>query len=200
MRPITLKIKGINSFNKMQEINFNTLTEYGLFGIFGDTGAGKSSIIDCITLALYGEIARYHGLRENSNFLNINCDKGEVYFEFSVRYNKGEQVYRIIRKYKKINGKTSSDDVELSIIKNGQKEIIEDKSIIEMNSRIKEIIGLSYDDFTRAVVLPQGEFSKFLLLKGKEKREMLARLFLLEEYGDKLSESVNTEKADKKMI
>ena len=55
MKPIILKIKGINSFIEEQTIDFTSLTQLGLFGIFGPTGSGKSTILDGITLALYGE-------------------------------------------------------------------------------------------------------------------------------------------------
>ena len=58
MKPIKLKIKGLNSFIEAQEINFEILTQKGLFGIFGPTGSGKSTILDGITLALYGEVSR----------------------------------------------------------------------------------------------------------------------------------------------
>lgn len=53
MRPIELKIKGINSYREEQVINFSQLTSQGFFGIFGPTGSGKSTILDAITLALY---------------------------------------------------------------------------------------------------------------------------------------------------
>ena len=56
MRPIKLKIKGLNSFIEEQTIDFEKLTDCGLFGIFGPTGSGKSTILDGITLALYGDV------------------------------------------------------------------------------------------------------------------------------------------------
>lgn len=58
MRPIELKIKGINSYREEQVINFNQLTSQGFFGIFGPTGSGKSTILDAITLALYAKLPR----------------------------------------------------------------------------------------------------------------------------------------------
>ena len=67
MRPIRLKIKGLNSFIDEQEIDFNKLTERGLFGIFGPTGSGKSTILDGITLALYGDLPR-----KSTNYINMN--------------------------------------------------------------------------------------------------------------------------------
>ena len=58
MRPLKLTLRGINSYRKEQTIDFETLTSAGLFGIFGPTGSGKSSILDAITLALYARLPR----------------------------------------------------------------------------------------------------------------------------------------------
>ena len=79
MRPIKLMIEGLNSFIEKQTIDFEDLTSEGFFGIFGPTGSGKSSILDGITLALYGNIAR-----KSSNYININCDRLNVNFEFQI--------------------------------------------------------------------------------------------------------------------
>ena len=56
MRPLQLKLKGINSYREEQVIDFETLTSQGLFGIFGPTGSGKSTILDAMTLALYAKL------------------------------------------------------------------------------------------------------------------------------------------------
>lgn len=66
MKPIRLEIDGINSYSKKQLIDFEELTSRGLFGIFGNTGSGKSTILDAITLALYGNIAR-----SSKDFINL---------------------------------------------------------------------------------------------------------------------------------
>ena len=79
MKPIKLKIKGLNSFQEEQVIDFIKLTDRGLFGIFGPTGSGKSTVLDGITLALYGNMAR-----KSSNFINTNCERVNVYFEFQM--------------------------------------------------------------------------------------------------------------------
>ncbi len=58
MKPVSLEFCGINSFSETQKINFEELLQYGIFGIFGDTGSGKSTILDCIGFSLYGDVTR----------------------------------------------------------------------------------------------------------------------------------------------
>ncbi|MEX0050783.1 AAA family ATPase [Clostridium butyricum] len=179
MKPIKLKIKGLNSFQEEQSIDFLKLTDRGLFGIFGPTGSGKSTILDGITLALYGNMAR-----KSSNFINTNCDRVNVSFEFQI---SGAEVkrYSIDREFRrKKDGSINSGKCKLIDINN--EEVLAD-SVKVLNKKVEEIIGLNIDDFTRTVVLPQGKFSEFLKLEGKDRREMLERLFNLEKYGDELS-------------
>ena len=95
MRPIWIKIKGLNSFLEPQEIDFQELTGEGLFGIFGPTGSGKSSILDGITLALYGTTAR-----NSTNFIHVSTDKALVDYIFSVQ-TKEIHTYRVTRGFKR---------------------------------------------------------------------------------------------------
>ncbi len=200
MKPYILKIDGINSFNKMQEIDFSKVLNCGIFGILGDTGSGKSTIIDAITLSLYGKIARYIGDNKNGDFINLNRKDASVSLIFSIKEAKEEIFFEIIRKFKRDNkGSIKTNVARLSVICDGEYNIISDKKT-QIDNKIKEIIGLSYDDFTRAVVLPQGKFSEFLMLDKKEKREMLQRIFGLEKYGDKLKNKINEKKYFKEKI
>jgi len=182
MNPINLKIKGLNSFIDTQEINFAKLTDKGLFGIFGPTGSGKSTILDGITLALYGEVAR-----KSTNFMNTNCDTLNVSFEFQMS-EKEIKRYRVDREFKRDNktGSVRSKSAKVMEITDNNELILEEgaKTVTE---KCEEIIGLKLEDFTRTVVLPQGKFSEFLKLEGKDRRNMLERLFNLQKYGDDLS-------------
>ncbi len=188
MKPISLKIKGLNSFNEEQFIDFEKLTEQDFFGIFGPTGSGKSTVLDGITLALYGEVSR-----KSSNFINTNCDSLALSYTFQISGAKSKR-YVVDREFKRdkktgnpISGKCKIVDMTL------EGPIILADKVKEVTATCREIIGLSLEDFTRTVVLPQGKFSEFLRLEGRTRRDMLERLFNLQKYGDNLSSKLKAE-------
>ena len=191
MRPIKLKIKGLNSFIEEQVIDFEKLTEKGLFGIFGPTGSGKSTVLDGITLALYGEVSR-----KSSNYINTNCNSMSVSYEFQINDAKRKK-YKVEREFKRDKKSGNPVSGKCRLIDLDTDEIIADK-VKEINNTCKEIIGLGIEDFTRTVVLPQGKFSEFLKLEGKNRRDMLERLFNLRKYGDVLSTKLSKEIFKKK--
>lgn len=182
MRPIRLEFRGLNSYRERQIIDFAELGRDGLFGIFGPTGSGKSSILDAMTLALYGEVDRAARLR---GVVNQQEKDLEVVFEFQL----GEGRYRVERTYARdskdpdsIRGKaarlTRQDCVPVQVLAD---------SIRDLSGAVEKLVGLSSTEFQRAVVLPQGKFDQFLKLKGSDRADMLQRLFNLEQYGDLLS-------------
>ncbi len=188
MKPISLKIKGLNYFNEEQFIDFEKLTEQGFFGIFGPTGSGKSTVLDGITLALYGEVSR-----KSSNFINTNCDSLALSYTFQISGAKPKR-YVVDREFKRdkktgnpISGKCKIIDMTF------EEPIILADKVKEVTAACREIIGLSLEDFTRTVVLPQGKFSEFLRLEGRTRRDMLERLFNLQKYGDNLSSKLKAE-------
>ncbi|MFR9019970.1 MAG: AAA family ATPase, partial [Fusobacterium sp.] len=198
MKPLFLSIEGLQSFQEKQEIDFEKIGRDGLFGIFGPTGSGKSTIIDGMTLALYGNIIRFknNSSSESKDFFDIeainkNSQEAKVNFKFKV----GENIYRVERSYK--IGKKSGKLTKTAVLfknENGE-EIKIAENYKEIYKEVKEnILGLTLEDFTRSVVLPQGNFSQFLKLTGTEKRDMLERIFNLEKYGDILSKKANAHK------
>lgn len=188
MRPIRLKIKGINSFQEEQLIDFETLTQAGIFGIFGPTGSGKSTILDGITLALYGKLSR-----NSTNYINVNEEKASVVFEFIIAGTE-EKTYQVSREFKRNkNEGINQGKCQLLELRPEGSLVLADKTT-EVTSACEEIIGLGLTDFTRTVVLPQGKFSDFLKLEGKPRRDMLERLFNLSKYGDDLTNRLKSER------
>ena len=187
MKPINLKIKGLNSFVEEQEIDFERLTEAGFFGIFGQTGSGKSTILDGITLALYGKVSR-----NTRHFINTNCDKLSVSYTFQISLSEVKK-YNVWRNYKR-NAKGEIEAGKCRVIDLVTNSILADGSK-NVTSLCEKIIGLRFEDFTRTVVLPQGKFSEFLKLERGKRTEMLERLFNLQKYGDNLAKRISSENA-----
>lgn len=185
MKPKILKISGLNSFEEEQTIYFDKLTEKGLFGIFGPTGSGKSTILDAITIALYGKITR-----TNKGYINTTTKNLIVSYEFEIGIGSERKTYRAERNIK-INKNGGYNTKYARLIERGEKgEIVLAEGPSELQSEIEKIIGLTADDFTRSVVLPQGKFSEFLKLTGKDKRDMLERIFALEKFGKELGDRI----------
>ncbi len=190
MKPLKLTITGLHSFTDKQEIDFEDLCDTGLFGIFGPTGSGKSSILDAMTLALYGNVER--APRGTTGILNSQKEMLEVAFTFAIGIASNRMTYRVERGFKR--NKSERDSVRSGICRliqvDQSLETIITEGADEVNKKVTDIIGLSMNDFTRSVVLPQGEFAKFLKMGDAERVRMLERIFALSEFGAKLIEKV----------
>ncbi|MBY0012751.1 AAA family ATPase [Paenibacillus typhae] len=185
MKPILLKLSGLQSYREQQEIDFASLTETGLFGIFGPTGSGKSSLLDAITLAMYGKVER--AVNGTQGIMNHSEDQLSVAFTFELVSSSGPRRFRVERKFKRTGDQSVSNTISrfIELTEDGD-QVLADK-LADVTRCVEEHIGLKMDDFTRAVVLPQGKFAEFLSLRGVDRRQMLQRLFHLEQYGDQLA-------------
>ncbi|RDY25966.1 nuclease SbcCD subunit C [Romboutsia weinsteinii] len=192
MRPIRLELSGLNSYIEKQTIDFEELTSKGLFGIFGNTGSGKSTILDAIIIALYGNMPR-----ENNEYINSECNKSVIYYEFEIGNKNTRRRYIVDRVFIKDDSKIATLSARLFQVQNDGKQIILCNNIDGVNKHIVQIVGLTESDFTRSIVLPQSKFDEFLRLTGMERRFMLERIFNLERYGTKLINKVKDRK-DKK--
>lgn len=188
MRPVRLVIAGLNSFKEPQEIDFARLCQGNVFGIFGPTGSGKSTVVDAITLALYGAVKR--ASRKTQGIVNKAMTEASVLFEWQLGSSSSRQTYRVERKYLVKEDSVVCRLARLSELRGDETVVLADKAS-QVDQAILDILGLTEDDFTRAVVLPQGRFAEFLNLQGSERRRMLERIFGLEEYGEQLGRLVS---------
>ena len=179
MIPKYLKIKGLYSYKTEQEIHFDQLTEAALFGIFGSVGSGKSSILEAITFALYGDTERLNnkGDERSYNMMNLACD--EMSLDFECLAGKEGNRYRF-----SVRGKRNSKnfrDVK-AFDRKAYMWINEGWSPIEANDVAQKVIGLSYDNFRRTIIIPQGRFQDFIELGDKDRTNMMKELFNLDKY------------------
>lgn len=191
MKPLKLEIEGFNSFIEKQHIDFEELTSYGIFGVFGKTGSGKTSILDALIYALYAKIPR-----GADSVVNIYSKKAYVKYTFSIK-GKNAGIYEIARTVSK---EKTDDETTLSRANSAKKCTLKkisenDETVLadtkrDVDTKIQDIIGLTYEDFIKTVVLPQGEFSAFLKEKNTDRKNMLERLFSLQKYGDELSQKI----------
>jgi len=186
MKPVKLRLSGLQSYRDAQEIDFRRLTEAGVFGIFGPTGSGKSSILDAVTLALYGKVERAPG--GTQGILNQAEKALAVAFQFELSGGGESREYRVERQFKRGGDVSVNNTLSRFIEITPQGEVVLADKLAEVNHCVEEHIGLGMQDFTRAVVLPQGKFAEFLSLAGKDRRSMLQRLFSLHRYGDTLAQ------------
>lgn len=194
MKPIELKLAALQSYREEQCIDFRALCETGLFGIFGPTGSGKSTILDAMTLALYGKVTR--AINGTQGILNQAENQLAVAFTFELGGTGEQRLFRVERRFKRTGDITVSNTISRFVEIMAKEEIVVADKLIEVTRCVEQYIGLKMDDFTRAVVLPQGKFAEFLSLKGSERRQMLQRLFSLTQYGDELTTRISCHAKD----
>lgn len=180
MKPLRLEFCGINSFSEETVIDFEALTAGGLFGIFGDTGSGKSTILDCINFALYGDVARS---KEKIDIINYRSDKAKVTFSFNIINNGVRKIYTVERTIKRDKNGTHK---AFLYERDGDNEICIADKASTVEKKIVELLGVDADDFRKCIALPQGEFAKFVNSLPSERLKLMERLFNLSKYGDRL--------------
>ena len=176
MIPIQLTLEGLYSYRERQTIDFTTLTDAGLFGIFGAVGSGKSSILEAITFALYGETERLNSRDKRAyNMMNLKSNRSFIAFDFMNFENKK---FRATREFKR-NSKNFEDVKTPNVIFYEWKD---EHWIPLERSNTEEIIGLSYANFKRTIIIPQGQFKEFIELGATERTNMMKEIFGLHRF------------------
>ena len=167
MKPLRLELRGFTSFRDTAIVDFE---ERRLFAITGPTGAGKSSLLDAMTWALYGEAPRVG--RATRQLITHGARSMAVLFEFSAR----GQRYRVSRQAPGSIGTRLERQRP-----DGEWEPLADRAR-EVTSRVTELLGLDFATFTKTVLLPQGAFDEFLRGDEPQRRDILSRLLGLGRY------------------
>ena len=183
MRPERLTLRAFGPFAGEETIDFTALAGRTMFVISGNTGAGKTTIFDALTFALYGETSG--GEREMSELRShfaVPEQKTEVELEFTL---KGER-YRIIRQPSQphpVNKTGYSHEAEFARFDGATWKPLAVK-IPEIKQRVQELIQLDHKQFSQILLLPQNKFRELLMAESKDKLQILKQLFKTEHYGE----------------
>ena len=193
MRPERLEFCGLKSYSEKAVIDFAALSTYGIFGVFGDTGSGKSTILDAIFYALYGDFPERIG--SNDEFINKKAGGLTVDFVFSVKENGAKVFYRVKREWKLKAPAAKTQPTAKAVLSRlvGNLEYPVADSTSTVNDAIERLLGLTLKQFIKCIVLPQGEFSAFLTMQKAERLKIISALFDLEKYGRYLSMKLSTD-------
>lgn len=171
MRPLELALEGFTSFRSEQRIDFAPLD---LFAIIGPTGAGKSSLLDAMTFALYGFTMRTG--KQASELVSQGASTLKVQFRFAVRGSE----YRVTRTWR-YRPSTPEVKIQLERLDTDDWTMLA-TSAATAQKQIEAIVGMDFDTFTRVILLPQGKFDEFLKGDAPKRRELLRQLAGLEIY------------------
>ena len=196
MRPVRLDMDGFASFRDKTVLDF-TDTDY--FVLVGATGAGKSTVIDAITFALYGTVPRWDDQRMITPALAPTATRGVVRLVFDA----DGQRYAVAREARRSGGKTSRVSMHASRLErlhdpddlDGEGDVLAAES--EVTKAVENLLGLSYDHFTTCVALPQGEFAEFLHDTPSHRQDILSSLLGYQLY-DELQSRANSRAREKR--
>ena len=189
MRPVRLELEGFAAFRERNVVDF-TGAEY--FALVGPTGAGKSTVIDALTFALYGTVPRWDDRRAVALGLAPSVNRGVVRLVFDVRDDRYVAVRELRRsarggvnvKNARLERLLDRDDVD------GDTEPLATDSGV--TKAVEQLLGLSFEHFTSCVVLPQGDFAEFLHAKPGDRQAILTRLLGLGVY-ERIAREANRE-------
>jgi len=182
MKPLRLEFQAFGPYKDREIIDFEDLAKYGLFLIKGPTGSGKTTIFDAMTFALYGGGSGTDSKSKTgrNDFEEWRCNQAEdgtnteVEFTFEVHGEVYRFSRRLIKKTKNFHSeydvsRLDADGVFRTLMENAKEKEVTDKAC--------ELIGLTKEQFRQVVLLPQGQFEKFLTADSSDKEEILTKIF-----------------------
>lgn len=186
MKPLQLTMRAFGAYADEQTIDFTLLGDKNFFLIHGPTGSGKTTILDAISFALYGSASG--DLRESKS-LRSDYAPAEQKTEVEFTFKSGEHIYQVLRapeqELKKQRGegtrKVPAAAALFKLLSDGSKDPLAAKSD-EVTKKITEIIGFKAEQFRQIVLLPQGEFRRFLIAESKDRKAILETIFKTELY------------------
>lgn len=182
MKPILIKFAAFGPYLEEQTIDFTSLNDAGLFLISGETGSGKTVILDAITYALYGKSSGGN----RGDFTSMRCLSApdsvntEVEFVFEIH----GRVYKFTRTLK--YGRKNLNVSQNVLMKNGSgifEPLFENPRQSDLESTAQSLLGLTYEQFRQVIILPQGQFERLLTSNSKDKEKILTSLFGTEKWG-----------------
>lgn len=186
MRIVKISIKNLNSLVGHWEIDLDNpeIAASGIFAICGPTGAGKSTILDAMSLALYGRTPRLESVNQSENDI-MSQSTGECSSElvFEAKGTRYKAFWTQQRARKKPDGKLQPAKPELSVWNNDTQawEILATQKT-KFDAEIARVTGLSYEEFTRSILLAQGSFAAFLKAKSEVRSAALEKITGTEVY------------------
>jgi exonuclease SbcC len=182
MRPLRLELEGFTAFRAPTALDF---TGADLFALAGPTGAGKTSVIDALTFALYGSVPRLDDRRAVAPVISQNLTEARVRLDFSVS-GEGYTAVRVVRATRA--GATTKE----ARLQRGDEVLAGDAK--EVTAAVEGVIGLTFEHFTKCVSLPQGQFAEFLHAEPRKRQDLLVRLLDLGLY-DRVASAARQEAA-----
>jgi len=186
VKPIKISLSAFGPYSRYTEIDFELLGSDGLFLITGDTGAGKTTIFDAIAFALFGEASGGKERRSSRSFRSdYATPRDETYVEFT--FSHRGNIWTVRRNPEYLRDKKSGEGQTLQsanaeLTNNTTGDIYTGAS--EVSNRIRELIGLTQDQFSQTVMIAQGDFLKILNAKSDVRKALFQKLFNTSLYAD----------------